>query len=270
MLLADGKAAGIISQYTILPVAMGDHEEHCLFFVTTLSSDTPVIFGLPWLQRHNPSIDWATMSLNFNSWYCLRFCCEHPTLAPVLSDKPTSFHDLGIPGEPPLTNYRVPFCEDSEEESELHEQTQPSRTSNYQYPSCEEEEEEEIQQIQGDYIMHVDKTLTPGRDHYRTRQVGGSHQETQARMIRNYILSRPAPAAIIGGQRMKGQQPRKREALPPLSAPLPHIQEQTGSSDFEDIRMALAPNFIQFCKSPGAEVRRVTWNDLDAAAGPIH
>ncbi|KAI0569452.1 reverse transcriptase, partial [Pyrenophora tritici-repentis] len=118
--------------------------------------------------------------------------------------------------------------------------------------------------------MHVDKTLTPGRDHYRTRQVGGSHQETQARMIRNYILSRPAPAAIIGGQRMKGQQPRKREALPPLSVPLPHIQEQTGSSDFEDIRMALAPNFIQFCKSPGAEVRRVTWNDLDAAAGPIH
>jgi hypothetical protein len=47
-------------------------------------------------------------------------------------------------------------------------------------------------------------------------------------------------------------------------------QEQTGSPDFEDIRVVLAPNFIQFCKSPGAEVRRVTWDDLDPSSEPIH
>jgi hypothetical protein len=117
--------------------------------------------------------------------------------------------------------------------------------------------------------MHVDGTLTPGRDHYRTQQVRSDNQDTQARMIRKYIPTRPAPARIIGEQRRKGQQPQKREALPPLSVPLPHVYEQTGSPDFEDIRMALAPSFIQFCKSPGAKVRRVTWDDLDAAAKPI-
>jgi hypothetical protein len=78
LLLADGKMADKITKYIILPVSMGNHNEYCLFFIANLADNTPVIFGLPWLKRHNPYIDWAAMSLTFNSWYCLSHCCPAP------------------------------------------------------------------------------------------------------------------------------------------------------------------------------------------------
>jgi len=67
LFLADGKTADIITEYIILPISIGNHNEYCLLFVTNLADDTPVIFGLPWLKRHNPHINWATTSLTFNS-----------------------------------------------------------------------------------------------------------------------------------------------------------------------------------------------------------
>lgn len=71
LLLADGKeAASKVDQYFIAPLAISNHEELCLFFVTDLSADTPVILGIPWLQRHNPAIDWENLSLSFTSAYC--------------------------------------------------------------------------------------------------------------------------------------------------------------------------------------------------------
>ncbi|EAQ88892.1 hypothetical protein CHGG_05511 [Chaetomium globosum CBS 148.51] len=75
-----------------------------LFFVTDLSPETPVILGLPWLQRHNPAIDWASLSVTFNSDYCRALCCPEwlDNRAPVQRAPPKSFHDLHIPGEPIL------------------------------------------------------------------------------------------------------------------------------------------------------------------------
>ena len=108
LLLADGKVADIITEYAILPVSIGCHNEYCLFFITNLADDTPVIFGLPWLKWHNPYINWMNMSLTFNSWYCTWYChppgCSSPTAAPTIPNPPWSFHDLPIPGEPALSN----------------------------------------------------------------------------------------------------------------------------------------------------------------------
>jgi hypothetical protein len=99
-----GRTADKIIEYTILPVSIGNHYEYCLFFITNLADETPIIFGLPWLKRHNPYINWAAMSLTFNSWYCLAHCCPQglrtPSMAPTLPDPSRSFHDLPVPGEP--------------------------------------------------------------------------------------------------------------------------------------------------------------------------
>ena len=105
LLLADGRTTDVITHYTILPTSIGNHFEYCLFFITTLSDDTPVILGLPWLKHHNPQINWAAMSLTFNSPYCLTYCCPPgltaPPTAPTVPDPPRSFHDL--PSLLPLT-----------------------------------------------------------------------------------------------------------------------------------------------------------------------
>ncbi|CCD42354.1 hypothetical protein BofuT4_P014820.1 [Botrytis cinerea T4] len=86
LLLADGKPSDVLSQYALLDIRINDHREIGLFYVTTLSTADPMILGLPWLQRHNPSIDWSAMTLRFTSTYCSRYCCPASTMATTVPD----------------------------------------------------------------------------------------------------------------------------------------------------------------------------------------
>lgn len=65
LFLADGILSSWIEWFVQLPYGIGDHQEHLFFFVTTLSAENPIILGLPWLQRHNPEIDWDSLRLRF-------------------------------------------------------------------------------------------------------------------------------------------------------------------------------------------------------------
>src|ERR1700727_2186219 len=53
-------------------MSIGHHQELALFFVTNLARDNPLILGVPWLQTHNPDIDWPAMRLLFSSDHCRR------------------------------------------------------------------------------------------------------------------------------------------------------------------------------------------------------
>src|ERR1700731_1696093 len=37
------------------------------FYVTQLHTDAKVVLGLSWLQKHNPDIDWSTLSMRFRN-----------------------------------------------------------------------------------------------------------------------------------------------------------------------------------------------------------
>lgn len=65
--LADGKVSDMITEYVLIPICTGQHQETALFFLTNLAKSTPLILGLPWLQRHNPYVDWTAMTLTFLS-----------------------------------------------------------------------------------------------------------------------------------------------------------------------------------------------------------
>jgi len=153
LLLANGEVADTITEYFIAPVAVGLHEELCLFFLTKLSRDTPVIFGLPWLQRHNPTIDWTGMSLTFSSEYCAKYCCprwlQTSPQAPVISDPPKSFHNLPIKGEPAKAQHQLPQIHVSFHDppiEDLFRRPHASSTNaNYRSPTVEETEGEEPQ-----------------------------------------------------------------------------------------------------------------------------
>jgi hypothetical protein len=251
LLLADGKTTDKITEYIILPVSIGNHNEYCLFFVTNLADNTPVIFGLPWLKRHNPYIDWAAMSLTFNSWYCLSHCCpqglQTPPTAPTIPDLSQSFHDLPVPGEP------------------------RTKSSTYQSPYCEEAPEEECNKGTNENAisLHIDATLTPGQQHYRTycpTAANGTVPECRALMIPNRPNSKPTLARVIAGTRQKGK-PLIKQPLPPLSVPLPQPSPvHQEPPNLADIRMSAAVNFLQFCRDPKVKAMKVTWNELDNLA----
>ena len=73
-MLADGKSQDIITEYFVSLMALDLHKELCFFFLTNLSSDNPLILDLPWLQMHNPDVDWSSMTLAFTSKYCRHHC----------------------------------------------------------------------------------------------------------------------------------------------------------------------------------------------------
>jgi hypothetical protein len=54
------------------------HSKHIRLEITALANDYQVILGLPWLEEHNPSIDWQAASIDFNR-------CAHPTMIAVTS-----------------------------------------------------------------------------------------------------------------------------------------------------------------------------------------
>ena len=284
LLLANGKVADSITEYFVAPIAIGLHEELCLFFVTNLSPDTPIILGLPWLQRHNPTIDWSRMSLIFTSRYCQSNCCppwlSSAPLAPTIPDPPKSFHDLPIPGEPTpararRTCYESPKVEDAEDETPAtftttqcspiaHRRPPP----NYRPPYVEDAEEEVAEPTATDAPeLPIEQGLTPGRNYYRTYDPQSDHgTERRAQMIPNLPKTRPAPVSLTAGQRRSGKAPPKLP-LPPLSVPLPHhpsySPQSTDRPDLRDIRLSRATNFIQFCKSPGVKAMKITWDELD-------
>ena len=56
---------GPIKQYTRLPVKIKGNIISTLFYISHLGKEN-VIFGLPWLERVNPIIDWAEKTLEID------------------------------------------------------------------------------------------------------------------------------------------------------------------------------------------------------------
>ena len=84
--LADGSlpSSGPVTRetYPVLTTTNSGHQELLRFDV--LSSPLfPVILGLPWLQAHNPQIDWVKKRISFSSKYCLDHCFPPGPNAPA-------------------------------------------------------------------------------------------------------------------------------------------------------------------------------------------
>jgi hypothetical protein len=65
--------SGSITEVVDLILRYKNHSERALFAVTGLGKQT-LILGLPWLQLHNPEIDWAAGTVKMNR--CPPRCCS--------------------------------------------------------------------------------------------------------------------------------------------------------------------------------------------------
>ncbi|KAI1004432.1 hypothetical protein K3495_g3779 [Podosphaera aphanis] len=87
VIFADGITKQPVTHYFVAPLHIGYHTELSFFYVTKLSPETPLILGLPWLQKHNPRVNWEKMAMQFNSKYCKSHCLP-PGILPNLSYAP--------------------------------------------------------------------------------------------------------------------------------------------------------------------------------------
>ena len=68
---------------------LGTHTEALSFQLTRLGH-FQLVLGFPWLQRHNPRIDWSKGVLTFDSPLCTSTCLPPPAPSPSHSFPPPS------------------------------------------------------------------------------------------------------------------------------------------------------------------------------------
>ena len=128
--LADGSRikSGLVTQETpFLPVVTATGHKELLKLDAIASPLFPVILGLPWLQAHNPQVNWVTGEIKFQSSYCQEHCL--PSLPKVsgpllclesdtelLSQVPKPYHEFldvfskrGAETLPPHRSYDCPI-----------------------------------------------------------------------------------------------------------------------------------------------------------------
>lgn len=274
--LADGKTAGQITEYVVTPMAIGSHEELTFFFVTTLGPDNPAILGIPWLQRHNPLIEWASLELMFCSQFCHNNCLPIGSTRFVLAPKPAPKPEARRYEHPQPTvkdcclevlEEKVPASRLPSNWATIQRETRPPAKSNYRQPFVEDEPDDEPSAQEGHTLLEIPQTLTPGQPHYRTYAKPRDGPETRAMMIPNQPKTKPLPVGSVAGQRRPSPRPQ-RQPLPPLSVPIPVNNEfefcsESIRPDLARIRMANAVGFAQFCRNPAVRAMTITWEELD-------
>lgn len=278
LLLADGKPSDVLSQYALLDIRINDHREIGLFYVTTLSTADPMILGLPWLQRHNPSIDWSAMTLRFTSTYCSRYCCPASTMATTVPDianthKITSQESREVASVDP----KPPLRKLAPKPASMEEVTDESYENTSLPPRDQSTILEHIETQNARRNLDITNPKAPLEPNpYHTRCISGE-AETRAKMIPNRPALKPAPARTVAGFRIHRRPPRNKNILPLLHTPIPSspIDESFDvlrgiRPEMQDIKFFTANSFIQFCKSPDAYVTKVSWDELDRACELHH
>ncbi|CAJ1057674.1 uncharacterized protein LOC108874699, partial [Xyrichtys novacula] len=103
----DGRVIASITHCTV-PLTLilsGNHREDIRLFLLP-SPHSPLVLGLPWLQIHNPQINWSTSSISAWSPHCHSHCLRsaNPHLhrqksaspPPSLTSVPPVYHDLAM------------------------------------------------------------------------------------------------------------------------------------------------------------------------------
>jgi hypothetical protein len=68
-----GKTIGVVTEQVTCTMRKGTHVEQITLDVVPLGKHA-IIIGMPWLQVHNPHLDWVTRKVTFGSEYCKENC----------------------------------------------------------------------------------------------------------------------------------------------------------------------------------------------------
>lgn len=74
--VADGKPSQIITHAARVPLTLGEGHEDSQWFLIAEIGTFDAILGMPWLEIHQPVIDFEDRSLTFKSLYCRGHCLK--------------------------------------------------------------------------------------------------------------------------------------------------------------------------------------------------
>lgn len=100
--------AWTIRHYTRCDLKTGDHAEKGVPLFLTRLAHYPIVLGTPWLEKHNPTTDWAGSTIVFQSDYCRSHCnmphrpstirmhSRNVSVDPGSPDRRTALEKIGI------------------------------------------------------------------------------------------------------------------------------------------------------------------------------
>jgi hypothetical protein len=82
----NGRLLSRVDRQTEIRMTVGGHSETLTFDIAPLGKHN-IVLGLPWLQQHDPIVQWLGGKLMFASDYCERHCLEIP-MSTFLNQRP--------------------------------------------------------------------------------------------------------------------------------------------------------------------------------------
>ncbi|KAK3312608.1 hypothetical protein B0H66DRAFT_595159 [Apodospora peruviana] len=227
-------------------VRIGHHKETLPLFVTDLAEEHPVILGLPWLNRHNPNLNWVTMGLSWNnaarndaSQQIYRNTCVKPPAwkTPDSSQQYQPYRHVGRRrgrGEPWQVEKPNNLLEDtpeSEPEGPEHGKRSESQLARWR----EKRKQERIIELRN-------KMSTTGAEPRWTQ----APPHARARIISNLVATHPEPARRAGPQWLPA--PRAKAPLQSHQPDLRNGVPDLGPMDPTNIKQLNAATFMTVAK----------------------
>ena len=98
----EGPQIDDLTEFTSLELEINGHKETLVAYVLKTSKHE-LMLGLPWLEKHNPYINWKDHTLTFGG-SCLDCCCLFETTVPYFNST-----DL-VPATDPVDPFQPPTC----------------------------------------------------------------------------------------------------------------------------------------------------------------
>ncbi|KAK4232758.1 hypothetical protein C8A03DRAFT_39613, partial [Achaetomium macrosporum] len=251
LILADGELSAWIEWETEAQLQVGDHVEPLTFFVTTLAMDNPIILGLPWLRRHNPKIDWDSLSLTFRG-HCSGRCLPYYITEQEAPSAKTSSAPKTVPPPSP-SPYRTTVEEVPDEGEPDWEPEQVTRMS---AAAREKRSRHRREWRQRQRLQDLRERALANGPRWTS-----APPHARAVMIPNAKPTSPAPARLTAGIRSATPQLRPR-ARAPAMAPTVRRERINNKSD---IQLLGAPNFLLLSRQKGVTIMRTTFAELEEA-----
>jgi hypothetical protein len=252
--LADGVLSSFITATAPVHLRIGHHYEKVDLFITKLSPGNPIILGLPWLQEHNPSIDWETSVLTFSTKCEGR--CFATNLPAQLRHAPRAASRIPLPQPPsnlpPSNRHRHMSMEEVPDEGEPQDEVPTQEEIRGAALTPHRREKRAEYQRQRRSHQRFEERLGRGPP-VVTKSPTGS----QARLIADYVPVAPRPVQPTAGVRRPAAY-----RSPSLSTPRRPGPRNMDPLDETDIRLFNILAFANAAKQEGVDVSVTSWAEL--------
>lgn len=249
LFLADGRSSELVTHRIDGFLTTGSHTERISCLVANLGADNDIILGFPWLQQHNPRIEWPTGAVEF----CSAFCRDH-CFPKKLADSMANITPVNLPPARPGKDLNCGIAT-SVNPALMEMPRSILKTSHcYQPPSVTDFNDED-----NDHAAAT--SLHPGNPSRLMEPIDtpGNKSSDSDDELFNPSRFRPVPARKIQGRRVRFRLPSSKPSQDPRG-----IQEVQNFPDLDDadIETLAAPNFFALTRQKGVSVMRINYHDL--------